>query len=101
MSKQRQSPAGAAADQGERDRGERNQGERDGDPRDDGERNEGERVGERNEGRPLEPLRDDEPAIIEATDELGGSGEVTPGDDNFPEPGRGRASDPGKPLRSP
>ncbi len=48
-----------------------------------------------------EPLRDDEPAIAEALDELGGSGEVTPGDDNAPELGRGRASEPGRPLRSP
>jgi hypothetical protein len=53
------------------------------------------------EGAAPEPLRDDEPAIPDAADELGGSGEVTPGDDNFPEPGRGRASEPGRPLRSP
>lgn len=91
MSEQLRRPAEGAADQGERDEDQRNAGER----------SQGDRDGERNEGRGLEPLRDDEPAILQATDELGGSGEVTPGDDNFPEPGRGRASEPGKPLRSP
>ncbi len=53
------------------------------------------------EGGGPEPLSDDEPAIPEAVEELGGSGEVTPGDDNFPQTGRGRASEPGKPIGSP
>ncbi len=56
---------------------------------------------QRRDRAPQDPLRDDEPAIADAVEELGGSGEVTPGDDNFPEAGRGRASEPGKPLRSP